>query len=105
MGGRMVTLRESQASVEVHRQDAEDARRSKQVRERQAFRVNDFVMVGRRAAQVRGVLGGEEYVVRFADDESRVRVSGAEMVRRFTSQTTGFAAKPAERAEITEVKS
>lgn len=102
MGGRMTTLAASQASVESHRQDTEDARRSKRVRERQAFRVNDFVMVGRRAGQVRGLLGGEIYVVKFTDNGERAQVAGAGMVRRFTSQTSGFVPKGAERAEITE---
>lgn len=100
MGGRMVTLRESRASVEVHRQDADDARRSKRVRERQAFRVNDFVMVGRRAGQVRGLLGGEIYVVKFTDNEERAQVAGSEMVRRFTTQTVGFVPKGAEREAV-----
>lgn len=104
MGGRMQTLKESRRSVAMHAQDADDARRGRRVqqRERSQFRVNDFVMVGRRAGQVRGVLGGEIYVVKFTDNEERAQVAGAGMVRRFTSQTVGFVPKGAERAEIIE---
>lgn len=86
--------------------DADDVRRGRQVqkRERSEFRVNDRVMVGRRPATVRGVLGGEVYVVKFVDDDSRAEVNGAGMTSRFTSQTSGFVPGRTERTDIEETE-
>lgn len=106
MGGRMSTLKESKKSVETYQADQRARRSSKGGPRRKAagFSVNDRVMdlAEHRPATVRGVLGGDIYVIRYVDDETKAQVAGSRLTSRFTTQTVGFVPKGAERAEITE---
>lgn len=106
MGGRMMTLKESAKSVRTHEQEARAGREGKRGprRDRSSFRVRDRVMrvEDRRLGTVRGVLGADLYVVRWQDDDTKEQVKGARLTSCFTTQTTGFVPKGAERAEINE---
>ncbi len=104
MGGRMTTLKESRKSVETYQADQRLAKGSRRRRSQSEFSVGNRVMrvEDRRLGTIRGVIGGEVYVVRWVDDDTREQVEGSRLVSRFTTQTTGFTPKGAERAEITE---
>lgn len=104
----MQTLKESKRSVETYQADQRLAKDSRRVqrRERSEYSVGARVMrlEDRRLGTVRGVIGGETYVVRWVDDDTRDQVEGSRLVSRFTTQTTGFVPKGAERVEINEEK-
>jgi hypothetical protein len=102
MGGRMTTLKESQKSVAVYQSEQAAKRDAKRQKVMSQFAVADRVMSvdGRRLGTVRGVLGGESYVVRFLDTEKNEQVDGAGLLRRFTAQSTSYAAEKPQREEV-----
>lgn len=104
MGGRM-QMSEAVVLVAIaHEQEARARREAKRAPRRAGFQVSNRVMrlEDRRLGTVRGVLGAGIYVVRWLDDDTKEQVEGSRLVSRFTTQTTGFVPKGAERAEINE---
>ena len=96
MGGRMQTLKESQKSVEAHRQESGPRRER---RDQWVTKDAACQHLGRNAI-VRGSVGGGEWVIQYMDgDEERARVDVGSLVRRFTSQTVGFMPPSASRVK------